>query len=54
MGKKLGSCLDGKRGGVPGPGNYNTQNSNKNVQGGKFGVKLVTNGNRMDSNLGPG
>ena len=54
IGKKLGSCLDGEKGGAPGPGNYNTQNVTKNVQGGKFGVKFVTSANRMDSNLGPG
>ena len=54
MGKKLGSCLDGEKGGAPGPGNYNTQNNNKKVTGGVFGVKFVTNANKMDSNLGPG
>ena len=54
MGKKLGSCLDGEKGGAPGPGNYNTQNNNKKVSGGVFGVKFVTNANKMDSNLGPG
>ena len=54
MGKKLGSCLDGEKGGAPGPGNYNTQINNKKVTGGVFGVKFETNANKMDSNLGPG
>ena len=53
IGKKLGSCLDGDRGSVPGPGNYNIQANNKKVSGGMFGVKFVTN-NKIDCNLGPG
>ena len=54
MGKKLGSCLDGEKNGAPGPGNYNTQTNNKKVTGGVFGVKFVTSGSRMESNVGPG